>query len=65
MISTEERQEEISHLGIDWARVLVGVPINLTHNNKQIVELYDEKIAIYINRLLASLLKPYDILFGY
>ena len=65
MISTEGRQEEISYLGADRTRVLVDVPINLTHNNIQIVELYDKKITTYINCLSSSLLKPYDILFGY
>ena len=64
-ISMEGRQETISHLGVDWIRVLVGGSINLTHNNKQIVESYDEKITAYINCLSSSLLKSYDILFRY
>ena len=64
-INIAEHRREITHLDTDQTRVLVGVPINLHYKNNLIVELFDEKITGYIDRLSASTLKLNDILFGY
>ena len=64
-INIAGHQREITHLDADQTRVLVGMPINLHHKNNLIVELFDEKIRGYIDRLSASTLKSNDILFGY
>ena len=64
-VSVDGEQKEISQLSADKTRVLVGVPINLMHNNDQIIGWYDEKIEGYIDKLSSSTLKPYDISFGY
>ena len=64
-INIEGYQREIAYLDTDQRRVLVGILINLHNKNDQIVELFDEKIIGYIDRLSASTLKSSDILFGY
>ena len=59
------QRKNIPHLKADQTRVLVGVSINLCHNDKQIVAIFDEKIQCYTNKLATSTLKPGDIMFGY
>ena len=64
-ISIEGEMKDISHLSADQIRVLVGVPINLMHNNDQIIKLHDENITGYIDKHSSSTLKPNNISFGY
>ena len=58
-------RKEVPHLQANKTRVLVGVPINLCHEEAQIVTMFKEKSQIYIDRLAASKLRPGDIMFGY
>ena len=64
-ISVDGQQKEITHLNANQTRVLVGVLINLQNKNDQIISLFDEKIKGYIDKLVASNLMPYNIMFGY
>ena len=64
-IGVEGKKREINHLRADQTRVLVGILINLIHNNDQIIKWYHEKIVRYIDKLSSSNLIPHDIIFGY
>ena len=57
-------KKEIPHLQANKTQVLVGVPINLCHEETQIVLMFTEKTQTYIERLAASKLRPGDIMFG-
>ena len=64
-MALERHQKEITYLGADQIRMLVGFPINLMCSNDQIIKLRNEKIIGYVDRLSASTLKPGNILFDY
>ena len=59
-ITVEGYQQDITHLKADETQVLVGVPINLQHKNKQMLKLFSEKIESYISKLIVSLLSLND-----
>ena len=65
LININGQQNEIAHLDANKTRVLVRVPINLQYKNDQIVDIFNEKIKEYIDKLSASPLRPSNILFGY
>ena len=64
-IMDNRHEKDITHLSANETRVLVGVPINLQHKNDQIICMFDNKIRGYIDKLLASTLRSFDIMFGY
>ena len=63
-IDVDGQQQEVAHLSADQTRILVGAPINLQHNDEQIVQMFEEKIDTHTGRLATSTLRPYDIMFG-
>ena len=46
-IKIEGRREDVEHMPTNLTRVLVGVPINLSHQLTQIEEIYSSKIDNY------------------
>ena len=58
-------KKEVPHLQANKTRVLVGVPINLCHEEEQIVTMFTEKTKNYADKLATSKLSPGDIMFGY
>ena len=59
------QKKDIPYLKADQTRVLVGVPINLYHDEKQTVIMIDNKLQYYADKLATSKLQPGDIMFGY
>ena len=59
------QKKDIPYLKADQTRVLVRVPINLYHDEKQTVMMIDNKLQYYADKLATSKLQPGDIMFGY
>ena len=55
----------IQYIPHQTSRTLVGVSVNLAHNVKVIIPLFQEKIAQYVARLATCPLSPSLILAGY
>ena len=58
------QRKEIPHLQANKTRVLVGVPINPGHEEKQLATIYMEKTQGYIDKLATCKLSPGDVMFG-
>ena len=64
-IDVENRREEVMHLRADQMRTLVGVPMQLNHQNEQIVQAISSNMVAHQNKLESCKLTPSDIMFGY
>ena len=64
-IDLENQRKELVHLRADQMRTLVGVPMQLNHQNEQIVQAILSKTTAYQNKLASCKLNSSDIMFGY
>ena len=60
----DNKRYKVKHLNLGQIRILVGTPINLHHDNKQIIMDFGKKIKIHASRLVASALSPNDKYFS-
>ena len=65
IVKDRDNRVPIQYIPPQTSRTLVGVSVNLAHNVKVIIPLFQEKIAQYVARLPTCPLSPSLILAGY
>ena len=64
-IDLNNQRKEVMHLRADQLRILVGVPMQLNHQNEQIITSILDKTKVHQTKLINCKLTPSDIMFGY
>ena len=64
-IDLDGQRKEMPHLDANQARVLVGAPFNLHHQNDQIIKLFDTKSTKHADKLSNCTLTSTYVMIGY
>ena len=65
LLTDNGNRKALEHIPADVARVLVGVLICPSHKEKPVVDILNDKIAGYIEKLSSCTLNAQDVYFGY